>query len=97
MTARNEKADAGKVPEDVCPICGADWEWADCHALDCDDGYYDAYEDDPTNESPGTFVVCQECGGEGGYSYCPNAEQHPKTSPASDSPLPPSAQGTERR
>lgn len=55
----------------VCPDCGCGMEWMDCYT-NCDGGYYDAYEDDGVNEAPGTFVPCGECGGDGGWWFCPS-------------------------
>lgn len=36
----------------------------------CDDGYFDAYEDDPINNDPGDTEPCRECRGEGGHVVC---------------------------
>ncbi len=54
--------------EPECTICGSYMEWQECH--DCDDGYWDAYDEDPINESPGTVVCCHHCHGKGGYWEC---------------------------
>lgn len=68
-------------PVDYCPICGAEMEWEECHAVGCEDGWYDGYEfDDPLWFSPGEMVRCEECGGKGGYWVCinsPHAEAQP--------------------
>lgn len=38
--------------DDLCWSCGGD-------------GIVDAHDEDPINESPGTFVTCGNCGGSG--------------------------------
>ena len=55
----------------VCSIHGdvEDTGWVPCYA-GCDEGYFDAYEDDPINEDPGTFEACSECHGRGGFRVC---------------------------
>ncbi len=45
------------------------WHITRCWA-GCDEGYIDEYEDDPINEDPGTFSLCPECRGEGGWRVC---------------------------
>jgi hypothetical protein len=37
----------------------------------CEDGYFDAYEDDPINCDPGDQEICRECAGTGGWHVCP--------------------------
>ncbi len=61
----------------ACSRCGWEMEWAECHMIDCEDGVYDAYEEDCINNDPGTFVNCSECHGKGGHWYCPNDKCHP--------------------
>ncbi|HEU5023129.1 MAG TPA: hypothetical protein VFT60_14615 [Bryobacteraceae bacterium] len=55
----------------TCPVHGEDVEiaWVPCYA-GCDEGYFDAYDDDPINEDPGTFERCGECRGKGGFTVC---------------------------
>jgi hypothetical protein len=53
-----------------CPKCGNDLEWVECWMIDCQDGEYDAYEEDPINYSPGDMEVCSECDGNGGWLVC---------------------------
>jgi hypothetical protein len=63
-----------------CPKCGNDMEWADCWMIDCEEGTYDLYEEDPIFYSPGDRASCTECGGKGGWLYCPNCEKSPDPS-----------------
>lgn len=44
----------------------------------CEDGNFDAYEDDPINCDPGELEMCRECKGEGGWTVCGlcNANDH---------------------
>lgn len=64
----------GELIEDVddpsleCPVCGAEPEWEDC--WNCEDGYVDAYEDDPVNNNPGDIDPCAVCLGRGGWHTC---------------------------
>lgn len=52
-----------------CPKCGNEYEFVTC--WNCDgEGQFDLYEEDPINESPGTFETCDECDGEGEIEYC---------------------------
>ena len=37
----------------------------------CDEGYFDAYEDDPINCDEGDLELCGECKGHGGWKVCP--------------------------
>lgn len=55
----------------VCSVHGeVDYTgWVRCFN-GCDEGYFDAYEDDPINETPGTMEVCNECSGRGGFVVC---------------------------
>jgi hypothetical protein len=55
----------------VCSIHGEvdSVGWIRCRA-GCDEGLFDEYEDDPINEDPGTFSMCSECNGEGGWDVC---------------------------
>lgn len=43
--------------------------WVPCWA-GCQDGYLDAYEDDPINCDPGELEMCDECCGHGGWTVC---------------------------
>jgi hypothetical protein len=54
-----------------CKVHGEvlDTAWIPCWQ-GCTDGYFDAYEDDPINCSPGDLERCSECGGEGGWTVC---------------------------
>jgi hypothetical protein len=38
--------------------------------LSCQDGYFDAYEDDPINNDEGDMEPCRECRAEGGWTVC---------------------------
>lgn len=58
----------------ACPKCGDEMEWADCWQIDCEDGVYDTYEEDPINNSPGDYETCSTCGGHGGWLFCRNCE-----------------------
>jgi hypothetical protein len=55
----------------VCSIHGdvESTAWVPCFA-GCDDGLIDEYEDDPINETPGTYSRCPECRGKGGWRVC---------------------------
>jgi hypothetical protein len=43
--------------------------WVPCWQ-GCEDGYFDAYEDDPINNDEGDLEICRECKGEGGWVVC---------------------------
>lgn len=43
--------------------------WLPCYT-GCDDGTFDAYEEDPINCDPGETRICSECKGEGGFMMC---------------------------
>ena len=53
----DDQDDCDLAPE--CPVCYAQMEWQDCDACG-GDGEIDAYDDDPINESPGSFDPCTE-------------------------------------
>lgn len=55
-----------------CKKCGNGMDWADCWQIDCEEGVYDAYEEDCINNDPGTWMTCETCEGKGGWWYCPN-------------------------
>jgi len=56
-----------------CPKCGHHVTHSrHCSNFHCQDGMEDLYEDDPVNESPGTFIGCGECCGTGIERWCPN-------------------------
>ena len=57
--------------EPSCPKCGSCMDWAECHMIDCEEGYYDLGEEDCINYDPGTYAKCTECDGNGGWLYCP--------------------------
>lgn len=61
--------------DDTCPECGTPMEWSPCHMIDCEEGNYDLYEEDPINYDPGTYAACSECDGEGGSWYCPKCSK----------------------
>lgn len=65
--------------EPCCKLCGAILEWEDCWN-NCDEGYFDMYEEDPEWYDYGDVEKCAECHGKGGYWVCPNAAQHEKVS-----------------
>lgn len=44
--------------------------WVQCWN-GCEDGYFDAHEDDPINNDEGDLETCRECRGEGGFPVCP--------------------------
>jgi hypothetical protein len=66
-------------PEPVCcPVCGNDLEYVDCWR--CGGEGYDGHEcgeDCCACAEPEDNVLCEECGGGGGYLECP-ALPHPK-------------------
>lgn len=43
--------------------------WVRCYA-GCDEGHFDAYEDDPLMNDPGDLETCRECSGKGGFVVC---------------------------
>ena len=43
--------------------------WVSCYA-GCDEGYFDAYDEDPLWADPGDLEVCSECRGAGGFVVC---------------------------
>jgi hypothetical protein len=59
--------------EPHCNACGCGMDWVDCWS-GCDDGYFDAYEDDPINCFPGEVEECGNCGGKGGWWRCLNSK-----------------------
>jgi hypothetical protein len=61
----------------VCSIHGhTDYTgWVPCWN-GCDDGYFDAYEDDPLWYDEGEMEVCSECGGQGGWTVCGQCNQN---------------------
>jgi len=59
----------------ACPKCGNEMDWEDCWMVDCEEGTYDLYEEDPIFYSPGDRAGCEECGGKGGWWYCPSCER----------------------
>jgi len=61
----------------ACAKCGNQMDWAECHMIDCEEGYYDLGEEDCINYDPGTYAMCGECEGEGGWWYCPNEDCKP--------------------
>lgn len=48
---------------------GDNTAWVRCWA-GCDDGCFDAYEDDPINCDPGETEICDTCSGKGGWVVC---------------------------
>lgn len=58
-----------------CPKCGNDLEWIECWMIDCEDGAYDLYEEDPLAYAPGEMAKCSECDGKGGWLVCTSCEQ----------------------
>lgn len=57
----------------TCSRCGYELIWEDCALCD-GSGYMDAYDDDPFWYDPGDIRACSECGGYGGWWWCPNEE-----------------------
>jgi hypothetical protein len=55
----------------VCSVHGPvdSTAWIPCW-LGCEDGYFDAYDDDPINNDEGDLEICTECHGEGGWVVC---------------------------
>lgn len=56
----------------ICSIhgdVGDNTGWVPCWA-GCDEGWFDAYEDDPINNDPGDLEMCDACNGEGGWTVC---------------------------
>lgn len=62
----------------TCALCHYEMEWGDCGGLGCEDGYYDAYEDDPNFYDPGDLAVCPQCNGRGG-AWCCETKDCPTT------------------
>jgi len=53
-------------------ICGEQMEYEVCPVCD-GDGYFDCYEEDPINFSPGEiWEKCRECDGKGFLLLCQN-------------------------
>lgn len=61
-----------------CKKCGGEMDWADCWQIDCEEGEYDEYEEDPINFSPGSYRKCETCEGKSGWWYCPNKACSPQ-------------------
>lgn len=56
--------------DEECPKCGAMLYYRECSACG-GDGYFDCYEDDPINYSPGEEdEPCSECNGHGREIWC---------------------------
>jgi hypothetical protein len=55
----------------ICSVHGEtdSTAWVPCWN-GCQDGYFDAYEDDPINNDPGDLESCSACGGKGGWMVC---------------------------
>jgi hypothetical protein len=65
----DELPDEDKVP---CPACGNSTTLSrECTYSGCQDGFEDLYEDDPINESPGTYITCVNCSGTSIERWCP--------------------------
>jgi hypothetical protein len=82
---RLEQGDLYEADDDrrSCPKCGNDLEWVECWMIDCEEGTYDLYEEDPIYYSPGERASCSGCGGAGGWLVCANCEsQSPPPQPA---------------
>lgn len=63
-----------------CPHCDhTPVHLRDCGELGCDDGYFDEYEDDAINYSPGECLTrCDTCNGTGIEMWCPSCGQDPR-------------------
>lgn len=57
----------------TCALCHAEMEWEECGA-GCEDGYFDAYEEDPLFYDPGDLLPCHQCNGQGGSWWCPEPQ-----------------------
>lgn len=57
-----------------CKACGWEMDWADCWMIDCEDGEYDAHDQDCINFGPGSYRTCETCEGAGGWWYCQNKD-----------------------
>lgn len=66
-----DEMQADAVEYAVCEKCHGDMLWTDCWQIDCENGSYDAYEEDCINNDPGTWMTCETCEGKGGWWYCP--------------------------
>jgi hypothetical protein len=54
----------------ICSVHGeVDAVWLPCWN-GCEDGFFDAYEDDPINCDDGELETCSECKGRGGWQVC---------------------------
>lgn len=71
----SELARAEEYDEPCCKKCSGDVEWVPCWMIDCEEGSYDLYEEDPIFYSPGDRASCSACGGKGGWLVCRNCEK----------------------
>lgn len=58
----------------TCDVCGEELHWEEC--TDCEDGYYDCYEDDPLWYEPWDVKPCNTCDGKSGWYVCWNYKNH---------------------
>lgn len=65
------KAYRGSDGAVTCCLCDYEMEWVNCSYCG-GEGYVDGYEEDPLWYDQGDMVPCQQCGGSGGYYWCPN-------------------------
>lgn len=83
---REALVDLDELGYTPCPICGYEMEREECP--DCGgDGEFDwetLQFDDPLWYQPGDTEDCGNCGGKGGWWFCPNANNHPDTEDRDD-------------
>lgn len=63
--------------EGTCPHCGhSPVHYRDCTNF-CEEGFFDAADEDPINYYPGeAYERCPECRGTGIETWCPNCGQN---------------------
>lgn len=58
--------------ETACPKCGhCPTRYRDCDVINCEDGWIDLYEEDPTWADEDDEAMCFECHGTGIQRWCP--------------------------
>lgn len=64
--------DKDGAAEPTCSVCEGELEWIECG--NCEDGEHDAYELDPLWYDEGDTIACAQCGGAGGWYWCPTCK-----------------------
>ena len=62
-----------EIDDRRCPFCGHGYTYRrECNEIGCEDGFIDAYDEDPINFAPGEeYERCPECHGRGYFHWCP--------------------------